>query len=322
MSFINNVLPSGDLNRKLMVILVVVDAGLLLTIWNVYGFGHYGIGLFMLIPLFIGMLPAILYGKGREISGKQAMQLAVISLALFILGLIVFAVEGLVCITMAVPIALFFGCLGSVLGWKLSRKSSKQSFGVVLLLLVFIPLTAFISSPSEEQALIECRTSVEVKADIKTVWKNVVGFPELPEPTERIFKIGVGYPISSEIERNGVGGIRRSKFSTGTSLESITAWDEPNLLAFDVINNPAPMKELNFWTVDAPHLHNYFEAKSGQLKLTKLENGNVRIEGTTWYKHGLYPKAYWSLLSDYIINSMQMRVLNHIKECAEKEVAR
>jgi hypothetical protein len=56
----------------------------------------------------------------------------------------------------------------------------------------------------------------------------------------------------------------------------------------------------------------------GQFLLTPLPGGRTRLEGTTWYRHGLAPAEYWRLWSDEIIHKIHMRVLKHIKEEAEK----
>ena len=319
MHFVENILPSADRPRKWTVILVSVAISTLLTVWGIYEIGQYGIALFILTPLFMGMVPAILYGQGREVSKKQARNLAFASLALFTVGLVVFALEGLICIAMAAPFGLLFSWVGSLMGWALVYKTPAQSPGAALLLLIAIPLTAFIEKPNSGQTLIQATTSVDINADIQTVWKNVVEFPELSEPTEALFKVGIAYPISADIDGKGVGAIRNCNFSTGSFVEPITVWNEPNLLAFDVVENPEPMKELSFWDIDAPHLHDYFVSKRGQFNLIQLPNGQVRLEGTTWYKHDIRPEFYWRLWSDYIIHSIHDRVLGHIKECSEKE---
>jgi hypothetical protein len=54
------------------------------------------------------------------------------------------------------------------------------------------------------------------------------------------------------------GAVRHCNFTTGSFVEPITVWDEPRLLKFEVVEQPAPMKELSFWDIDAPHLHDYF----------------------------------------------------------------
>jgi hypothetical protein len=88
-------------------------------------------------------------------------------------------------------------------------------------------------------------------------------------------------------------------------------------LKFDVVEQPAPMKELSFWDIDAPHLHDYFVSKQGQFKLTELPNGKTQLEGTTWYYHNIKPALYWQLWSDYIIHEIHNRVLTHIKMKSE-----
>jgi hypothetical protein len=59
-------------------------------------------------------------------------------------------------------------------------------------------------------------------------------------------------------------------------------------------------------------------SSGGQFLLTPLPNGGTRLEGTTWYRHGLAPAPYWRVWSDVIIHKIHMRVLRHIKEEAEK----
>lgn len=162
-------------------------------------------------------------------------------------------------------------------------------------------------------------TSVEINADPHSVWKNVIEFPQLKEPIEFIFKTGIAYPINAKIEETGVGAIRHCNFTTGSFVEPVTVWEEPRLLKFDVVKQPEPMKEISFWNIDAPHLHEYFVSKKGQFLLTELPNGKTRLEGTTWYYHKIKPAFYWQLWSDYIIYSIHDRVLTHIKENSERE---
>jgi hypothetical protein len=36
--------------------------------------------------------------------------------------------------------------------------------------------------------------------------------------------------------------------------------------------------------------------------LTRLPNGDTRLEGTAWYRDALWPGAYWRVWLDYIIH--------------------
>jgi len=96
--------------------------------------------------------------------------------------------------------------------------------------------------PAEE--LRSVTTSIEINADASTVWKNVISFPQLAEPSEFIFRSGITYPINAQINGQGVGAIRHCNFSTGSFIEPISVWEEGKLLKFDVDSQPEPLKEL------------------------------------------------------------------------------
>jgi hypothetical protein len=91
-------------------------------------------------------------------------------------------------------------------------------------------------------------------------------------------------------------------------------------LKFSVTSNPAPLQE---WTpyheVHPPHLHGYLVSEGGQFLLTPLPGGRTRLEGTTWYRHGLWPAGYWRIWSDQIIHTVHKRVLDHVRELSEKD---
>lgn len=315
---IEKILPPDDKKRKwISVGLTVIISGLL-TLWGIYGIGQYGIALFILTPLFIGAGSTILYGLKKEITKKEAWQIGFLTLGVFTAGLLVFAIEGVICIAMAAPIGLLLTWVGSLIGYAIINKTPDNAPTTMLILIGIIPTMAFIEKDNEP-TLTSVVTSIEINADPQTVWKNVVEFPQLDEPTEFIFKTGIAYPIDAKIEGTGVGAVRHCNFTTGSFVEPITVWDEPHLLKFDVVEQPEPMKEFSFWNIDAPHLHDYFVSKQGQFKLTELPNGNTLLEGTTWYYHNIRPTFYWQLWSDHIIHKIHQRVLTHIKKNAENE---
>jgi hypothetical protein len=321
MKFLNNIF-STDLKKRrwLSIALTILIAGLL-TIWGIYGIGEYGIALFLLTPLFIGLASTIFFGYNRKVTYKESRNIAFQTLIVFAVGLLVLAIEGLICIAMAAPIAVLLAWLGSFLGHEIVSKKPNSSSTVILIFMASIPTMAFIEKESEPQ-LSSVVTSIVINADPEIVWRNVVEFPELNEPTELIFRTGIAYPINAKIEGTGVGAIRHCNFTTGSFVEPVTIWDEPRLLKFDVVDQPEPMKEISFWDIDAPHLHDYFVSKQGQFKLIKLPNGQTKLEGTTWYYHNIKPAFYWRPWSNYIIHQIHKRVLNHIKVNSEKNNSR
>jgi hypothetical protein len=171
--------------------------------------------------------------------------------------------------------------------------------------------------------LLKVVTSVEVDAPVKTVWKHVIEFSELPPPTQLLFRLGIAYPMRADIAGHGCGAVRHCIFSTGPFVEPINVWDEPRLLKFSVTSNPAPLEE---WTpyhkLYPPHLHGFLVSEQGQFKLTPLSGGRTLLEGTTWYHHTMWPVAYWQICSDQIIHAIHRRVLLHVKALSEGVSAR
>lgn len=311
-------LPTDNKKRKLLSVSITAIIAGLLTLWGIYGIGQYGIALFILTPIFIGSGSTILYGLNNGISKREAWLIARVTLAIFTIGLLVFAIEGLICIAMAAPFGLLLTWVGSMIGYAVLNRAPQKAPSAILILFCIIPTTAFVEKEIAP-TLTSVVTSIEIDAPPKVVWENVVEFPQLKEPTEFIFKTGIAYPINARIEGAGVGAVRHCNFTTGSFVEPITVWNDSKLLKFDVVEQPAPMKEISFWDIDAPHLHDYFVSKKGQFKLIAMPNNKTLLEGTTWYYHNIKPAIYWRLWSDYIIHKIHIRVLNHIKFNSENE---
>jgi hypothetical protein len=115
-----------------------------------------------------------------------------------------------------------------------------------------------------------------------------------------------------------VGALRLCHFSTGAFVEPITVWEPGRRLAFDVLSNPPPMTELSpYGDVEPPHLRDTFVSERGEFLLEEDGHGGVRLQGTTWYRQGLWPQAYWNWIADASIHGIHRRVLEHIRASAE-----
>jgi uncharacterized membrane protein YhaH (DUF805 family) len=287
-------------------------------------FGDYGWSLFVGLPFVLPMLSVIIYGHNRRPSLSQS--LAVGSLWLFCSYLIMLATafEGMICLLMALPlvapIALFGALIGHCLVAPGHARPRELGRTVVLLLAVLPTMVGAEHLTKPEPPLFACRTSIEVDAPPDRVWRHVVSFPDLETPDDFLFRSGVAYPIRARIEGQGVGAVRHCEFSTGAFVEPIEIWDEARLLRFAVTSCPPPMREWNpFFEVHPPHLEGFLVSEQGQFHLIELPGGRTRLEGTTWYHHGLWPATYWRLWSDPILHRIHARVLNHIKTLAEND---
>lgn len=285
---------------------------------NVYK--NYTFGLFIWLPLIMGASSTILLAYNNMVTKRNCLNVSFLTLFIFCVGLLTFAFEGLICIAMAAPVGLFFTWIGSLISWKIiSKKVLGNPPTTLIILILSVPaLMSFEFITKEENVKAKpIVTTIEINASAEEVWKNVIEFPQLDEPTEFIFKTGIAYPINAKIEGRGIGAVRHCNFSTGSFVEPITVWDEPKLLRFNVVDQPEPMKEVSFYDLHPNHLHGFFVSKQGQFKLTTLSNGHTLLEGTTWYYNKIKPTAYWTVWSDFIVHKIHERVLTHIKTQSE-----
>jgi hypothetical protein len=309
-------------NRKKQIFAITITCvtGWVFAFLATHIYVDYALGLFVWLPAAMGALSTTLYAFKNTVSKQSCRNVAFLTLLIFCAGLLTFAFEGLICIIMAAPIGLFFTWLGYLLGYQIVKSSiiNPQLLSVFLIISVPVFMGFEYTDKDKKEDLRAVTTSITINAPAAKVWQIVIAFPQLDSPTELLFKAGIAYPINAKIDGKGVGAIRHCNFSTGSFVEPITTWQEPNLLRFDVAEQPATMKELSFYKLHPNHLHGYFISKHGQFKLTCLANGNTLLEGTTWYYNKIKPNIYWNIWSDYIIHKIHERVLDHIKEVSEK----
>ncbi len=102
-------------------------------------------------------------------------------------------------------------------------------------------------------------------------------------------------------------------------MEPITAWEENQLLAFDITAQAPPMTELSpYGEIHPPHLDGYFRATHGEFRLTPLPGGRTRLEGRTDYVVDMFPQVYWTVPARAIVTAIHARVLHHIQTLAEE----
>ncbi len=276
----------------------------------------YGLSLFVLAPFATGWTAAwwlLRTGHPRAGHGHGAAQLA---LLLGKIAMLLFGVEGVLCLGMAYPLTAPLAALGVVAGRALAGMHRPgPSHGLMVLL--WIPWMLAVDGRSPEPPLREVETSIEVDASVEQVWARVIAFPDLPPPSAAAFRLGIAYPIRARIVGHGVGAVRYCEFSTGAFVEPITRWEEPYRLSFDVVSQPPTMQEWSPYDIHPPHLKTSLRSERGEFRLEPLPGGRTRLEGSTWYRQDLAPYSYWNLWSDALIHRIHRRVLRHIAQLAE-----
>ncbi len=286
---------------------------------------RYGTGLFLGAPVLAGYASARAFGRLRASTVTGALLSAAAALLYAGIVCILFAADGLVCLAMGIPLLLVGALVGALVGWSVAEARGGGRGTIPGAPLALLPLLLFAEGvsplpPSEPRPV---ETVVVVDAPPEVVWNRVIAFPPLPPPTGLLFRLGVAAPMAARIEGEGVGAVRRCVFTTGEFVEPIEVWDPGRELAFSVVDQPDPMRELTLWRGPRPpHLDGYLESTRGQFLLEELPDGRTRLVGRTWYRTNMVPEAYWRLWAYAFIEAIHLRVLRHVAALAEGDARR
>lgn len=278
--------------------------------------GSYGATLFLGGPFMIGAVAAYVFNRRYDATPGETRGVTVLTITLVGIGVLLFALEGLICIIMAWPLATGIALLGGIAGRYIARSGGRPA-GAYLAVLM-LPVGMSLGDGKVSPKLREVRSSIEIDAPPEAVWRNVVSFPRLDERPGWLFRAGVAYPIEARIDGEGVGAVRYCEFSTGPFVEPITHWEPGVRLSFDVTQQPPPMRELSPYGIDPPHLDGYFQSRRGEFRLIALAGGRTRLEGSTWYQLQVGPAPYWTLFANAIVSRIHQRVLRQVKVVSER----
>jgi len=285
----------------------------------------YGAALMLGAPVISGFATSTFYVRFQPEKGfwAGAARATLVSFAISFTVIIGFALEGLGCLVMALPLIVPVVLLGSFIGYALAKEGAGRGMAPACAPFVLLPLLlgAERGQPQTALRVDAVESAVVVDAPPDAVWKRVVAFPPLPPPDEPIFEAGIAAPLRATIDGEGPGAIRRCVFTTGTFVEPIEVWSPGRELSFSVTDQPDPMREMTLWnSVRPPHLSGYLETTRGQFLLEPLPGGKTRLVGRTWYRTRLEPQGYFRLWGDAIIHQIHLRVLRHVAALAERDM--
>jgi uncharacterized membrane protein YhaH (DUF805 family) len=293
-----------------------LGVGLAMVLLSITALGAYGTPLFIGTPLAMGAGTGFLYNRRTQASLLDTFSVACLGILLTAGTIFLFAMEGAVCLLMALPIALPIAMMGALLG-RMIAQSGQERVGPAAAALLVLPISVLLDTHSGPPVIHEVRSAIEIDAPPDRVWSNVIAFPPITEPLDLVFQLGVAYPRSAHIEGSGIGATRYCEFSTGAFVEPITRWEPGQRLSFDVARAPLPMTELSIYSNVRPrHLDGYLQPVRGEFRLIPLPGGRTRLEGSTWYTLRVFPEGYWSVFGDALIGRIHHRVLAHIQSAS------
>ncbi len=316
-----SVIPRSELGSALMGIVTTIPMGVVATALAVYGFELYGLVLFCLLPFSIGVSSTLLYGFHEPRSLWRS--LLVSQLAIFMVGAAIFllAMEGLICLIMAAPIAMGLAGIGGGVGWVVAKRyfGTRIRTATLVALLVGVPaLMGFEDATYAEPDWITVTTEVFVDAPQEKVWEHLVDAAALESSEDTLFRRGVAHPTYLEVEGNGPGARLRGEFNTGAFEVVFDEWDAPHRLGLSVAEHPPTMQEWSIYgEIDAPHLVDYFACEEGEIELHATEAGGTKLVGTTLCRQQIGPAWYWTQWSENVIDRLHRHVLDDVRRRAE-----
>lgn len=292
---------------------------------SIYRFKQYGLILFVVNPAVIGFLStAIIRLAGRQRFLDCAGH-ACLSGVLLSLGLLGTGAEGLICIAMAVPLALPVILIGATAGYFLLHRAHQPPLRSAGTLLIAVVIAAVVESRVHRVApRFERTDSLIMNASSSDAWRAILTTEELPVPEDWFLRTGVACPRNARVVRAGAGGERVCTLSTGEYVEAIEVWEPEKRIRWKALSTPPPLEEVNplHNHVSPPHLRGFYEADAGEIVIEQIGSSEVKVTRKTWYRHNLYPAIYWKQWCDFGAARAHQFVLREWKTAAEGNRAR
>ena len=230
----------------------------------------------------------------------------VFSLVVFCILLLAGALEGMVCLFMALPLIIIAIALGYGVKKFLSRKSTKENSNHTLKNSL-LPLFLFAGFGFIENALL--RNSKEVVAVTTTrvfpytpteVYEAIKSVDTLIADKSFLMKLDLPVPQKCILEKEEVGGLRTCYFSGGTITERITELQKAKVLRMDVIDYKLTGRK---WLGFKEAIY-YFDA---------VGEGSCRLTRITTYTSVLTPRIYWEPLEKIGISQEHAYVFQNLE---------
>jgi len=326
-TFISRYVPRGAFGSAMVGIAVTAIVGAAFAALSIGVLAQYGWGLFVGVPFCLGLFTVLVYGYHTPRSYGSCILVSCVSVLVAGVLLVALAMEGIVCVAMAVPIVCPLAMIGGTIGYFIQRRPGALAAapGMYLIILAIAPLMMGAEAAGPQiPPVYEVRTQMEIGAPPTVVWQRLVTFPTLPPPQEWPFRLGIAFPIRSTLHGEGIGAQRECQFSSGQFAEPIVGWEENRKLRFTIAEAPVLMEEWSpYGHIRTRHIEeHYFRAHDAEFTLTPLPGGRTLLTGLSRYENRMWPSVYWRLWTDAIVRNIHLRVFLFVKQTAEADQLR
>jgi hypothetical protein len=276
------------------------------------------------VPFAIGFVSVYLAERKERQQGFLWILIPWIPVLLSLLGSMVVAWEGSICIAMFAPIAMLMSSIGGVIGGLCARDLGSR--GLRNSSLVFAMVLPFFVGPIGQRYFVHddlrtVATSIDINAPAAIIWQNIERVPsihsdELPHSWSR--RIGFPAPDEATLSYEGVGGVRHATFAGGVLLiETVDKWEPDHRLAFSI---HAETERIPATTLDE-HVRlggPYFDVLHGEYELEPLPNGSTRLHLASRHRVTTDFNWYAELWTDAVMSDIQNSILHVIKNRCER----
>ena len=284
----------------------ILTAALLVVVFSVIGFvlvivgSGYGLTLFVVLPGLAGFVAGMTTRAMRP--GLMAVG---IGFAACLALLLVFSLEGLLCILAVSPLVATVAYAGVFLGRFASRGPGSHGGVVAVLIgLLIVGCSTFVEGRNPTAAHV-VETVRDFPATPRQTWDAMLEFQQISGDKPWLLQLGLPVPKYCTIEGSGVGAIRTCHFDQGIIRERISVWEPPHRLVLAITEVTLPGRDwLQF--IDASY------------ELGATSSGETRVRRTTKLGSVLRPRFYWEPLEalatevehEYLLNALGTKLGN------------
>jgi len=282
---------------SIIISLIFLSTGFALLHNDVFG---YGISFFVFLPFILG------YILGSDAVKKGSLAGLIFSLVIFFILLLAGGLEGMVCILMAMPLALIAIALGVFIRHLVNKatRNKKDSNLVKSSILPFIILLT--AGLIEKQITAGDREIISVKTEIilpytpLEVYDAIKSVDTVIAEKTWLMKLDLPVPVKCVLDEEKEGGIRTCYFGGGKIVEKITHLEKGKVQQMDVIDYQLTGRK---WLGFEEAIYLFEETGTNSCKLTRI----------TTYTSTLTPRFYWEPLEKTGIGQEHDYVFEHIE---------
>ena len=294
--------------------------------WNDF-FGVMTLAFLFAVPFVAGFLTVFLGDRDGSWSWPMKLFLPWVTASLTLGAALLLAWEGIICIVIWVPLFLVLSLLGglaAVLVHRIAR--GRRARAAVAGCLMILPVVV---APLERAAPIadelrRVETSIEIEAPVEVVWREIARVRQIRArrtplrlvARDRLPEAGRSDAVA---RRRGWRPPRFIRKRGRFFVETITAWEPDERLAFEIAADPAsiPARALDpHVAVSGPYL-NVLEGEYRIERLESAEEGRLRLHLTSRHRLSTRFNFYSGLWTDFILADTQRYILEALKRRCE-----